>query len=84
MSKNTLIVLVLVGLCLGAQGGASALAESARTIQTTEQVAPSPDTLLQPGQWIEGSDFERAQRPYTIQRLTESGRWHSGPGNWNY
>ncbi len=75
MSRNTLIALVLVGLCCGAPGGSSALAESARTIRTTEQVAPSPNIPLKPGQWIEGSDYERAQRPYTIQRLTKRVYW---------
>ena len=71
MSKNALTVLLLVGLWSGLGGGFPALAGDARTIGTTELVAPSPNTPLKPGQWIEGTDFERVQRPYTIQRLTE-------------
>lgn len=75
MSRCTLTVLVLVGFLFGLPGGSSALADTIRTIETTEHVAPSRQTLLKPGQWIEGSDFERAQRPYTIQRLTERVYW---------
>ncbi len=75
MWKNALTVLLLAGLWSGPGGGSPALAEDARTIGTTELVTPSRDTPLKPGQWIEGTDFERVQRPYTIQRLTDRVYW---------
>ncbi len=75
MRKNPVTVLLVIGLWSGLGAGTPALADSARTIATTELVPPSRDTRLKPGQWIEGTDFERVQRPYTIQRLTDRVYW---------
>ena len=38
-------------------------------------ITPSKTIPLVPGQKLAGSDFERAQRPYIIQRLTEHAYW---------
>ena len=38
-------------------------------------ITPSKTIPLVPGQKLAGSDFERAQQPYIIQRLTEHAYW---------
>ena len=38
-------------------------------------ITPSKTVPLVPGQKLAGSDFERAQQPYIIQRLTEHAYW---------
>ncbi len=67
-------VTCVFGLAMGPRGAQA---------QQIEGLAPPPSDLitpskiepLVPGQMLAGSDFERAQRPFIIQRLTERAYW---------
>ena len=54
----------------------SAPAHSAAVANTSSKfITPSKTDPLVPGQMLAGSDFERAQQPYIVQRLTQNVYW---------
>ena len=63
-------------LVLAAFGAGSAQAQPAEAVAPPGNfITPSKTIPLVPGQMLAGSDFERAQQPYIIQRLTQNVYW---------
>ena len=67
-----LVASITWGLVLAAFAATGAHAQIA---PPSNFITPSKTVPLVPGQLLEGSDFERAQQPYIIQRLTEHAYW---------
>ena len=67
-----LVASITCGLGLAALAPRGARAQVA---PPSNFITPSKTIPLVPGQKLAGSDFERAQQPYIIQRLTEHAYW---------
>lgn len=74
LAENLLGVARMLGLAGFAVSSAQAQAAAVIT-PSSNFITPSKTIPLVPGQKLTGSDFERAQQPYIIQRLTQHVYW---------
>ncbi len=74
LADNLVGMTRMLGLAVLVLGSAQAQAATV-VVPSSNFISPSKTVPLVPGQMLAGSDFERAQRPYIIQRLTQRVYW---------
>ena len=75
MTKRVLMAMFAVALLTNSSAIAQSSIEPASTLNAQQFIEASKTIPLKQGQKIKGTDFERAQRPFTIQKLTEHVYW---------